>query len=226
MVDIFQEVDEALQQDKLKAIWEEYKNTIVTAIFVLIGSTAASSFYQSWDAKRDGAETARFLQAVESDNASTALAEFASDTRRGHAVIAQMQKAALLLEHETAENKQQAAEIYTAIANQKSAPDDFRDLARILAVRYQSNSEANNALLKPLIKNEKNPFHWHARMEAAIIAANNDQDFSKALELLAPFETETLLPEGLKSAALALHHVYSQKQESSAAETKNEKEAS
>jgi hypothetical protein len=209
MVDIFQEVDEALKQEKAEKFWNEYKNTIITAIIVLIGSTAITSAYKSWDAKSDQTQTAALISALEASDPKTGLEEFSQSTRRGHEVVAQMTRASLLLESD----KPAAAEIYTSIAKQKSAPDDFRDLARILAVRHGTTENALT-LLKPLLKDENNIFHWHARLEAATYNAHTNQDYAAAIENLKPFTENVLVPESLKQTAEALLHVYSQKNKS------------
>lgn len=209
MVDIFQEVDEALKQEKAEKFWNEYKNTIITAIIVLIGSTAITSAYKNWDRKNDQKQTAGLISALDATETKTALEEFAQDTRRGHAVVAEMTRAALLLETD----KDAAAKIYTAIAKQKSAPDDFRDLARILAVRHGTTDDAL-ALLSPLLKDDDNIFHWHARLEAATYNAHVKNDYAAAIENLKPFTGDALIPEGLKQTAESLYHVYLQKNKS------------
>lgn len=209
MADIFQEVDEALKQEKVEKFWNEYKNTIITAIIVLIGSTAITSAYKSWDTKADQKQTAALLTALETSDPEVSLEEFSSNTRRGHEVIANMTRAALLLESD----KKAAAEIYTSIAKQKSAPNDFRDLARILAVRHGTKDDALK-LLKPILKDKDNTFYWHARLEAATFAAHTQNDYAKAIEYLQPFTSETLIPESLKQTAESLLHVYSQKSKS------------
>jgi hypothetical protein len=209
MADIFQEVDEALKQEKAEKFWDEYKNTIITAIIVLIGSTAITSGYKSWDAKADQKQTAALITALESSAPQISLEEFAKDTRRGHQVVANMTKAGLLLESD----KAGAAEIYASIANQKSAPDDFRYLSRILAVRHGTTQDALK-LLKPVLKDKENIFHWHARLEAATFAAHTQDDYAKAIEYLEPFTGKELIPESLKQTAEALLHVYTQKSKS------------
>ncbi len=209
MADIFAEVDEALKQEKAEKFCNEYKNTIITAIIVLIGSTAISSAYKSWDTKADQKQTAALISALDASDPKASLDEFAKDTRRGHEVVANMTKAALLLE----DDKATAAEIYTSIAKQKSAPDDFRDLARILAVRHGTKEDAIK-LLKPVLKDKDNTFHWHARLEAATFTAHAEDDYTKAIEYLKPFTGTKLIPESLKQTAEALLHVYTQKSKS------------
>lgn len=207
MVDIFEEVDEALKQEKLEKFWDEYKNTIITAIVVLIVSTGGTSFYQSWDASRDKTETAALMEALKSDDKAKALSEFSNDTRRGHKAIAQLNIAAVHLKEGDTEK---AAEIYTSIAKQKSAPDNFRDLARILAVRFSKDDNRIN-LLEKLLGNQESPFFSNAQLEAATFYAHSSQDYAKAVEHLNMIRNNDAIPAGIKQQAEALYAVYSQK---------------
>lgn len=202
MSDIFREVDEAMQQEKLMKIWEEYRTTIIAAIAILILSTALTTAYRSWDASRDATETQRLMTALQSDNPQAEIQKVIGDTRNNHDALSRMSAAGLLLE----ENKNaEAAEIYKSIAEDKSAPRDFRDLARIL---YNQNTEQQNLdLLKPLLANDKSPWIWHARLQAAVAAGENN-DTAQALEYLQPFAISEEMPQSLKQRATALINVY------------------
>ena len=59
MTDIFEEVDDALRQEKLQKIWDEYKNTIIASIVILIASTGLTSGYKTWNHSRNANETAK-----------------------------------------------------------------------------------------------------------------------------------------------------------------------
>lgn len=207
MVDIFQEVDEALKQEKMEKFWSEYKTTIITAIIVLIVSTGATSFYKSWDASRDKTETAALMKALESKDTSQAIEAFAQDTRAGHRVIAQLSQAALLLEDQKFD---EAAAIYEGIARQKSSPDNLRDLASVLAVRF-GKDEGRIDYLKKLAKNPDAAFYWHANLESATFYAHERQDYTQALAHLSVFKDNDAIPAGIKQQADALYAVYSQK---------------
>ncbi len=209
MVDIFQEVDEALKQEKIEKFWHEYKNTIITAIIVLIASTGATSFYKSWDANRNKTETAALMKALEAEDTGAAIEAFIQDTRTGHKVIAQLSQAALLLKDQKIED---AAAIYESIARQKSSPDNLRDLASVLAVRF-GKDEGRIDYLKKLSNNPKAAFYWHANLESATFYAHEKQYYTKALAHLAVFKDNDAIPAGIKQQADALYAVYSQKAE-------------
>lgn len=214
MTDIFQEVDEALKQEKIEKFWNEYKNTIITAIIVLIGSTAIMSAYQAWNKARDWKQTSLLINAIDSNDPVKELNSFADKARKGHEVIAKMTQASLLLQSGTKENKEKADKIYISIAKQRSAPKDFRNLASILAVRNSIPNDETIKMLKPILKDSKSPLHWHARLEMATFYANHKNNYDKAIEYLTPFEQEKLVPENLKQTAESLLHVYRQKNKS------------
>lgn len=202
MSDIFREVDEALQQEKLLKIWEEYRTTIIAAIAILILSTALTTAYHSWNASRDATETARLMEALQAENPEAEIQKIIGDTRNGHEALGRMSTAGLLLEDN---KKAEAAAIYLEAAKDKSTPRDFRDLARLL---YNQNAaEQDLDLLKPLLANEKSPWIWHARLQAAVIAGDKN-DMAQALAYLKPFATSDAMPQSLKQRATALINVY------------------
>lgn len=212
MVDIFQEVDEALKQEKLEKFWYEYKTTIITAIIVLIASTGATSFYKSWDTSRNKTETAALMKALEAEDTSAAIEAFTQNTRTGHKVIAQLNQAAMLLKDQKID---EAAAIYEEIARQKSSPDNLRDLASVLTVRF-GKQENRIDYLKKLASEPEAAFYWHANLESATFYAHEKQDYAKALEHLSVFQENDAIPAGIKQQADALYAVYSQKAEQKA----------
>ncbi len=207
MSDIFREVDEAMQQDKWLAIWKEYGSTIITAILILILSTAGLTAYRSWDSSRDAAETQKLLAAIESENPQGALTEAVKDTRKDHAAIGKMVAASLLVdEGKSAE----AGEIYKDIATTKSAPKNLRNLSRILYAQQamEQEGETDIDILKPLLADDKSPWIWHARLLAASHAAHQKNDYAEALKYLKDFKDAKTIPTSLKQRGEALAHIY------------------
>lgn len=203
MADIFREVDEALQQEKMAKIWKEYGSTILTALVLLVVCTAAMTAYRSWDASRNADETAKLLNAVNSEAPQQEIMRVVEETRKGHAALGLMNAAALYLQED---NPEEAAKLYQQLAQTKSMPKNLRDLGRILYVQHAT--QPNGDILKPLLANEKSPWVWHARLQAATIAAHQQQDYAKALEYLSPFEDAETIPVSLKKRGEALAHVY------------------
>ena len=204
MSDIFQEVDEALRQEKLAKIWQEYQIPIIAGLMALILGTAAITGFNSWNTARNAAETRALLSAIESNNTPEKLANFVKDTRDNHAAIASLNQANFMLEQG---QNDEAAAIYTDLAGQRGTDKDLRDLARILAVRHSAAPDTD--LLTPVLNNSKSPWIWHARIEAALLAAHQDNDFTKALSFLDGIEKDNSVSASLKQRANALKNVYS-----------------
>lgn len=202
MTDIFEEVDEALKQEKFEKIWAEYKTTIIACIAILIVGTGAGSAYHSWNNARNGAETTKLLTALDQDNPDQALIAATQKTRANHKAIGLLNAASVLKEEG---KNEEATKIYADLIKTKSAPKSLRDLARIL----YSQNDGENALtyLKPLLANSKSPWQWHAKIEAATRSAK-EENYDAALKYLEGFETQTNLPASLKQRGDALRHVY------------------
>ncbi len=215
MADIFQEVDEAIQKEKFEKIWHDHKEKIVAAILVLIIATGGISFYKSWNEKRDGVETARLLDVLGADISPETIGEVSNNTRSGIATIGNFLSAGLQLE---AGQNNDAVETYATIIDKNNAPAALEDLARILKSQYSEDNQANLKTLKPLLADQSSPFHWHAKLQAATIEAEN-KNFDTAIAYLQSFEETDKVSATLKQRADAMLHVYQIKQ----SQIKNEK---
>lgn len=203
MSDIFREVDEALQQEKILNFWKKNAPTLVLALVVLLVSTAAGTFYKNWNAKRNAQETMRLSEALQADDPHTALNEVLKDTRKNHNVMGLLSAANLYLQEGKTD---EAAKLFLQVAEDKGASRNLRDLARLNYV--QSAQDPNMDVLKPLLSDDKSPWIWHARIEAAVISAHQDKDYKQAIEYLKPVMDVDYIPYTLKQRAEALIHVY------------------
>ena len=219
MSDIFREVDEAVQKDKMLAIWDEYKNTIIMAIIILLVSSTATTMYKNWNAGRNATETQRLLSALETNDPQAAIQELVKDTRKNHKTLGLMSAANLHLKEG---KKSDAATLYEQVVQDKKSPRNMRDLARILFI--QNTDAPDIKILQPLLSNDKSPWVWHARLEAAALTAHNKEDYQGALYYLKKFDSDKAqyLPATLKQRAQALSHVYTLKAQNSS--SKNDEE--
>ena len=217
MSDIFREVDDALQQEKVTKLWREYGPTLILSAVLLVLMTAAVTGYRAWDAKKDAEETARLTKALESDNAVEQLVEFAKDARSGQAASALMTAAGLYTDkHEYTK----AAETYKQAFEQSGTPGAFRDLARILYVRAllmtkeKQEGEKLLEVLQPVLKNGRGPYVWQARLDAALISDHMLKDPARSLGYLKDFEKADNIPLSLKEKAKDLSELYETNTES------------
>lgn len=213
MSDIFREVDDALQQEKVARIWNEYAPTILAAAVLMVVCTAGTTAWISWNGHRNATETGRLVQALESGDTATAkLQEVAEDTRGNHEAVALLTAAGMLGDKGEYE---QAAALYQKAYEDNSAPRELRDLGRILYVRSQlaggKSADAAPLLdtLKPVLDRDNGPFIWQARIDAALIAAHLNKDYAAAADYLKGVTDATDLPPSLMQRAQALQQLYS-----------------
>jgi len=223
MSDIFREVDEALQQEKLEKLWQKYHVAIITGIALLIGGTAAYTGWQSWSASKNIKQTSALIESQENTNIAPALQNVIENTGGGPKAIALMTLAA---DFAGKGNYVQAAQEYKN-AYESNIPKSFRELARVMYVRSvlaQENDEQQDAdqllnTLEPVLDNEKSPWIWQARMEAASLAANQMKDYDRAVFFLAPFQDAANLPQNIQENGMALLRLYTLKAEKLALES-------
>jgi hypothetical protein len=210
MSDIFREVDEALQQEKLAKVWKNYGPVIVIAIIVMIVATAAGTAYKTWNSSENRKETGELITAAEDKDAAAALEKAAADTRDGHKAVALMNAAA---KHAEKKEFAKAAAMYDDLSRDGSAPSELRDLANILYVRSMlltpDAKPEHKALLDRLlpVAKGKSPFQLQARLDAATLYGDLLKDYTQALAMLEGFDADSTT-DSLKEKANALKHVY------------------
>ncbi|MEM8833971.1 MAG: hypothetical protein AAGB32_05465 [Pseudomonadota bacterium] len=214
MADIFDEVDQALQQEKLEKIWHDHKEKIVGALVGILLLTAAFTFYNSWNTKRDGEETARLITAL-SANDQDQITTVADDSRAGIETLARFANAGKAIEDEKPEI---ATEQYAAIIDD-NAPRALEDFARLQITKQGVDDRLD--YLKPVLADDKSPWHWHALIQAASIEAEENGNYAKAISYLNQFDAAENVGTTLKQRADALRHIYTLKQKS-ADESKDE----
>lgn len=214
MSDIFREVDEALQQEKAAKFWKEYGPTLMVCAVIIVLSTAALTAFMTWNKHRNAGETARLVEAMENqETAAAMLQDVAKDTRSKHETLALLTAAGML-----GKKKEfaQAAALYKQ-AYENGASGGLEGLARILYVRstLASNTEAKPDdlldTLKPVLNDDTGPWQWPAKIDAALIAAHLQKNYTAAAAHLQGAEDAANLPPSLSARAQALHQLYSAK---------------
>ena len=135
MADIFREVDEALREDRAKALWTRYRNWIVGVALTVVLTTAAFVWWQNWTQSRNQSQTAalevaRVAGIQDAGAGADAMAGVAVDASGGRAVLARFYEAGLLAE---AGDRQGAALAYQALADDAGLSAPWDDLAQLLA---------------------------------------------------------------------------------------------
>lgn len=212
---IILEIDEALKQERTEKLLKEYGPYILAGIVLAILFTGILGAYRSWNERVNAQQTALLMEAMISEERSTALETLAGQLRPGQRGLALMTSAGSYM----TENKPEQALIVLDRVSQDQQIDDLhRDLAHLMAVRLLTSVGKQDVKAEDLLKRltplmaEKNPWRWHAHIEAALIKAHMQNDYVAARKHLADvLSQETILPPSLRERAKALNQVYSQK---------------
>lgn len=207
MSDLLHDVDEMMRQERLMNIWNRHGNAIIGGILALILAVGLNQGYQTWFKMHAEKQTATLLAA---QNSADDLVKLADGKSGNAAVMARIMAAQKRLE---AKKKDEAAALYLAARNDAGADKDLRDLATLLWGRSvmtddKVKPEDIRAAFEPLMRDEGQPFYWAARLEAAVIAADRQNDLQGAIDLLDPMLNHPALPFTQSERARALVNVY------------------
>ena len=215
MSDIFEEAQDALREEKINAVWKEYGPTIIGVCAAIILGTAFVTGFQAWNKNHLEDKTAQIIQALESDDAIKDLQPIIAESSAGHQTIALLAAANAAIADEDYEK---AYSIYQSGLETKSIDPNFQDLMRVMSVRtalfrtedHSTVQTVQNlvGMLQPVLDNNKSPWVWHARIEAATIVAHFEKDYERALTHLKPFDNAKNIPQSILQRAQALKHVY------------------
>ena len=211
MVDIFEEVDEALRKERLARVWREYGVVIIAGLSMLVIFTAFFSYMNFYNLRQNESATHDLLALLESVESvdplgvesslahSESLLTFAEKTRFGHAMIARFHAAGVLLQASNTESREQAKslrmqamDIYQEIAQNNRYPRIFRDLAVLARIRagldHAQDDEISSFVrsLTLIMEDPRNPWRFHARLYLAGVYAYGKQDMESAVRILQP----------------------------------------
>lgn len=147
------EVDEDLQQERLRHFWKKYGWMVYAGVIVILALTAGIQIYQSWKMKVRLAESDQFETAVirifsqKPDEARPLLNELAENGRTGYRYLAQLELAGLAAR----QNDQETALVALKnLMDDGSAPEILRTTALLSYVGYQADTGDPKELLQML----------------------------------------------------------------------------
>tara|TARA_B100001989_G_C24540559_1_gene467309 strand:- start:34 stop:714 length:681 start_codon:yes stop_codon:yes gene_type:complete len=217
MADIFAEVDEAMKQEKLQKLWENYGSLIIGAIILVILGTIGYEVNKGWKDSTNLKQTEKMLVLLEGENTDEIIKQ-AAELQPGLEGLTLLNVAGNLARDGKTE---EAFKLYQNMSGNTSLPRDIRSLADFMVLRLMLNVEAGQGVtaekvisgLEKVWNNPENPLRFHARLEAAIILANNIKNYADARNHLEFLMTEKSVPDSLKQKALSLDVLYSLKQD-------------
>ncbi|MCB1651214.1 MAG: hypothetical protein KDI46_04090 [Alphaproteobacteria bacterium] len=212
MSDLLAEVDEIMRRERIEKIWKEHSSMILSLVIGIIVFTAAISGYKSWNTAQQEKQTAALIALQDAENyPDNILKAEKLNLRPSLQAIALLNAAGIYMQQD---KKDEALSLYQRIESNGKIPAEMRNLADLMVIRLSidkenADAESLQARLKPIWGNPKSPWAAQARIEAAVIASNLQNDKAAARNhLKTVLETENL-PESLYAKARALDHVYS-----------------
>ena len=217
MSDLLSEVDDDLRRQQLDKFWQENKNWIIGGIILAIATTAALTWWRTWDYQRNLAQTQE-LRKIEDKNDVSALTDYAKNADRNHAALAKLLAAGQL----TRDGKtDEAVKIYNDLGGTLGADGTLRDLARLQSIGLRLNRDDAGKLHKELedISGDRDPFRYSAlEMDALLYARENK--LQEAVDRLAKITSATDAPDDVRTRAVTLRELYTATLNASAAKGK------
>jgi hypothetical protein len=206
--DIFREIEEDLQRDRLHKLWKKYGNLVIAAAVAVVIGTAGWEAWSAYRTHRNETLGARFAEALKlaqdgkTAEAEASFAELAADASSGYAVLARLQEAALLIkEGKTAD----ALALYDKLAADGDVDKPYRDVALLLSVyngMATGDAAALSQRLAPLTE-AGNPWR-NSALELQALIAERSGDTARARQLLAQISDDATAPPDVRARAAEL----------------------
>jgi hypothetical protein len=209
--ELFREVDEELQREKLLGLWRQYGGWVIAAVVVVIVGVAAFLGWQRWQEHSRRAQAQDFAQVMQTfaakryPEAALGLSRFAATASPGFATVARFDEARAQIE---AGDQKAALATLSALADDPKVDPLFRSLASLLDVSRQIDTAEPKDLIKRLqpLTASGTPWRQPARilLATAALRAGDKKMARKALEdvkedATAPVATQRLADQLLKT---------------------------
>lgn len=205
MADVFDEISEDLQREKLKRFWQENGAWIIGGAVGAVLLTGAMAAWRQWDYTRDAQATAELSRLVVASDLA-GLEKFAATGRKEQAMIAGLMAAAT---HLGRSEKGKAVDLYGRVAGTFGVDGVWRDLARVLSVSQRLDKDPPAALEKELadLSGDDDVWRYTARELTALLAARQGQ-MQKAVDALTKTISDPGAPADARSRAQTLRELY------------------
>ena len=152
MSDVFQEIDEEVRQDQLKALWNRWGMILIGSIVSIILAWTGWILWRDHVEATRAAESTAFAAAVLDTGGSglDAFDQLAATADSGYAAIAGFHKAGVLLEQGYA---MEAVDAYDAVAGDDATNERLRGLSSLMAAMVLADLELTDearSRLRPL----------------------------------------------------------------------------
>ncbi len=182
------EVDEELQRERLRNLWQKYRFAVIGFVLGILLVTIGHEVYYSWRQKVSLAESDSFENAAilaytgETDKAVDILKKLSADGRTGYAPLAEMKLAGIYF----TQNKPQEGIASLNKVMASDAPEQLKAVATIAYVGQMFETEDATKLqsmLKPYLTGTSNFVGSAAELSAALhLKAGDEAAAKKVLE--------------------------------------------
>lgn len=205
MSDIFREIEEDLQRDRYKKLWEKYGNLVIAAAVALVIGTAGWQVWKGYKIRRDQAFGQRYAEAAmlarqgKTAEAGASFAQLSAEAGAGYTALARLQEAALLAK---AGKVAEAIAVYDKLAEDGSVGRPYRNLAVLLAVLHAIDKGDPDALIKRLEPLTATASPWrHVALELTALLAQRIGDKGRAETLYRQLADDAAAPPGVRARA-------------------------
>ena len=180
------EVDEDIQQEKIKHFWAKYRFLVYATIVLILAATAGIQLYQSWKMKLRLAESDAFENAVvqlyahKEEEALPALQALAQNGKTGYRYLAQLEFAGALMRSNKTE---EALGEFKNLMNSR-APQNLRQVARLSYVGQLVDTADPKEMLEILDPTIKDPHFVGMAAELASVLYLRENKKQDALDML------------------------------------------
>jgi hypothetical protein len=206
MSDIFQEVDEEVQRDKIEQLWSRYQTPILVLAVLIVAATAAWTYYASERAKAAEAANTRFSAAValaDSGKSAEAVAAFdalAKEGTKGYAALARLRAAEEIAKTDTAK----AMELFDAMGEDKNLDRLTQEIAKLRSAVLAANEDDREKLMLKLgpLMTQGGPFRFSAEEWNGLDALANE-DYDEAERVFNLLQSDRDAPANMRQRAAA-----------------------
>lgn len=197
MPDLFDEISEELQYERLANFWKKYGSAVITAIVAIILIASGVVFWKNHTYQKKAEHTSEYIDTAEA-NSILALEQFSKEDGKGVAILAQFKKAEILIEDM---KEEKAVEVYESIAENFKEEEAAHDLALLFATYLLTDIDTERAKEKLAVINKQEKPFYHIAKETLGMIAIRENDTEKAKQIFSELATDATAPETLRARA-------------------------